>query len=78
MDHLPTKPHQLAGLFIILLVSWLLWSGLYKPLLIGLGIFSCLLSLWLGTRMGFFRHATDALTHMRSFVDEIAAESDGG
>jgi dienelactone hydrolase len=30
------------------------------------------------SHMGFFRHATDALAHMRSFIDEIAAESDGG
>ncbi|TDG13022.1 sodium:proton antiporter [Seongchinamella unica] len=39
------------------MISWLLWSGLFKPLLIGLGLFSCLLSLWLAKRMGFFRHA---------------------
>ena len=26
-------------------------------MLIGLGVFSCLVSLWLGKRMGFFRHA---------------------
>ena len=59
------KPHQLAGLFIILLISWLLWSGLYKPLLIGLGIFSCVLSLWLATRMGFFRHAMTLRSMLR-------------
>ncbi|QFU77837.1 sodium:proton antiporter [Halioglobus maricola] len=41
----------------ILFTCWLLWSGLYKPLLIGLGVFSSLLSLWLAQRMGFFRHA---------------------
>ncbi|RLQ22357.1 sodium:proton antiporter [Seongchinamella sediminis] len=39
------------------MASWLLWSGLFKPLLIGLGVFSCLLSLWLAKRMGAFRHA---------------------
>ena len=50
------RPIQLAGLFLTLLVSWLLWSGIYKPLLIGLGLFSCVLSLWLANRMGFFRH----------------------
>lgn len=48
---------QLIGAFVVLMISWLLWSGLYKPLLIGLGIFSCLLSLWLAKRTGFFRHA---------------------
>jgi multicomponent Na+:H+ antiporter subunit E len=41
----------------VLLFSWLLWSGIYKPLLVGLGLFSCLLSVWLAVRMGFFRHA---------------------
>ena len=51
------KPLQLAALLVILLVIWLLWSGIYKPLLIGLGIFSCLLSVWLAKRTGFFRHA---------------------
>ena len=50
------KPLQLLALLLILMISWLLWSGLYKPLLIGLGAFSCLLSLWLAQRMGFFRH----------------------
>ena len=39
-----------------LLVSWVLWSGIYKPLLLWLGLFSCLLSVWLAQRMGFFRH----------------------
>ena len=51
------KPWQLAALFLILMISWVLWSGIYKPLLIGLGVFSCLISLWLAKRMGFFRHA---------------------
>lgn len=43
-------------LLLILAISWLLWSGLYKPLLIGLGAFSCLLSAYMAHRMGFFRH----------------------
>lgn len=43
-------------LLLILGISWLLWSGLYKPLLIGLGAFSCLLSAYMAHRMGFFRH----------------------
>lgn len=34
--------------------AWLLWSGLYKPLLITLGVLSCLLVLVLSRRMGFF------------------------
>ena len=59
------KPAQLAALLLILVVSWLLWSGLYKPLLIGLGLFSCVLSVWLAQRMGFFRHAMPASAIIR-------------
>ncbi len=33
---------------------WLLWSGLYKPLLIILGIISCLLVFVLARRMAYF------------------------
>jgi multicomponent Na+:H+ antiporter subunit E len=43
-------------LLLILAISWLLWSGLYKPLVMGLGAFSCVLSAYLAHRMGFFRH----------------------
>lgn len=43
-------------LFLILAISWMLWSGLYKPLVLGLGAFSCALSVYLAQRMGFFRH----------------------
>ena len=48
---------QLVGLLLTLLVSWVLWSGIYKPLLLCLGLFSCLLSVWLAERLGFFQHA---------------------
>ncbi len=48
-------PAALAGLFIVLMIVWTLWSGMFKPLLIGLGLFSCLLCVWLAARMRFFR-----------------------
>ena len=48
-----------------LLVSWVLWSGIYKPLLLWLGLFSCLLSVWLAQRMGFFRHPMSLRTILR-------------
>lgn len=35
-------------------IAWLLWSGLYSPLLLFLGAFSCGLVLLLATRTGFF------------------------
>ena len=45
-------------LFLMLALAWLLWSGFYKPLLLSLGLFSCLLCLYLGARVGFFRKVT--------------------
>lgn len=44
-------PVKAALLFVVLLVTWLLWSGLFKPLIIGLGIVSCLLCVLLTHRM---------------------------
>ena len=46
------------GLLIILAVAWLLWSGFYKPILLGLGIFSCLLCVYIANRIGYFREVT--------------------
>lgn len=43
-------------LVLVLAIAWVLWSGLYKPLVLGLGAFSCLLSAFMAHRMGFFRH----------------------
>lgn len=43
-------------LILVLAISWVLWSGLYKPLVLGLGAFSCVLSAYMAHRMGFFRH----------------------
>lgn len=43
---------RLSILLLILASAWLLWSGIYKPLLLFLGAFSCLLSLYLAHRMG--------------------------
>ena len=41
-----------VGLFVLLCGSWLLLSGHYTPLLIGLGLASCALVLLLAYRMG--------------------------
>jgi multicomponent Na+:H+ antiporter subunit E len=40
-----------AGLFLVLFAIWLLWSGLYTPLIIGLGVVSCLVCVWITYRM---------------------------
>jgi multicomponent Na+:H+ antiporter subunit E len=46
------------SLLLVLIVAWLLWSGIYKPLLLGLGVFSCVLTVYLAHRVGFFRQAS--------------------
>ena len=38
----------------MLIIIWLLWSGIYTPLLIGLGALSCVLSTYVAHRVGFF------------------------
>lgn len=40
-----------ALLFVILLSVWLLWSGLFKPLIVGLGVISCALCVLVTYRM---------------------------
>lgn len=53
------------GLLVVLIAAWLLWSGIYKPILLGLGVFSCFLSLYLAHRIGFFREASGLHTIVR-------------
>jgi len=38
----------------LLIATWVLWSGYLSPLLLGLGAFSCLLTVWIVRRMGYF------------------------
>ncbi len=45
---------RMLVLLLALIAGWLLWSWLFKPLLLGLGLFSCLLVLYLARRMGYF------------------------
>lgn len=42
---------RFVSLSIFLMGLWLLMSGLFKPLLVGFGVVSCLVSVWLMTRM---------------------------
>jgi multicomponent Na+:H+ antiporter subunit E len=42
---------QKIGLFIALCVGWILWSGYFKPLLLGLGLASALVCSYLALRM---------------------------
>ena len=48
----------MAALALLLVAAWLLWSGIYKPLLLWLGAFSCVLSLYIAHRVGFFEQST--------------------
>ena len=49
-----TRWLRFAALLSLLMIAWLLWSGIYTPLLLGLGALSCVLSLYLAHRIGFF------------------------
>ncbi len=55
-------------LLIPLVAAWLLWSGLYKPLLLGLGIFSCVLTIYVKHRMEYFQTEMFALQFGRRLV----------
>lgn len=45
-------------LFALLIFAWLFWSGLYQPLLLILGAFSCMLTCYLAYRMRYFHDDT--------------------
>ena len=46
---------RVIWLMLALAATWLAWSGLFKPLLLGLGIASVALTLWLSQRMELTR-----------------------
>lgn len=48
-------------LLFSMIAAWLLWSGIYKTLLLALGAVSCLLCLWLARRMDYFDEELFAL-----------------
>ena len=55
MSDSPAKTTRLgkaALLALLLALAWLLWSGFYTPLLLGLGAFSCVMVIYLSHRMG--------------------------
>ena len=57
----PLPLRSMTILLVSLAAAWLLWSGLYKPLLLLLGAASCLLTFWLVRRMGYFDEELFAL-----------------
>ena len=50
-----------AGLLCVLIVIWLLWSGVYTPLMLVLGALSCVLSVYIAHRVGFFHREVFSL-----------------
>ena len=48
-------------LIAMLIAAWVLWSGMFKPLLLGLGALSCALAAWIAVRMSFFDSRVFAL-----------------
>ena len=59
---------RMLALLIPLVAAWLLWSGLYKPLLLGLGLFSCVLTIYIKHRMEYFQTEVFALQFGRRLV----------
>ena len=59
---------RVAIMAAFLVAAWLLWSGLYKPLLLSLGVFSCALTLYLLRRKGYFTDDTFAFRYSPSLL----------
>ena len=55
-------------LLLPLIAAWLLWSGIYKPLLLALGLFSCLLTIYIKHRMAYFETEVFALRFGRRLI----------
>ena len=48
------RPVRILFFLTLLAIAWLAWSGLFKPLLLALGVLSCLLTFLIVRRMGYF------------------------
>ena len=59
---------RMLVLLIPLVAAWLLWSGIYKPLLLGLGLLSCLLTIYVKHRMEYFQTEVFALRFGRRLI----------
>lgn len=59
---------RVLALLALLVAAWLLWSGMFKPLLLGLGLFSCLLTIYVTHRMGYFETDMFALRFGRRLL----------
>lgn len=61
MSLVSARMARILLLLSLLITAWLLWSGQFKPLLLALGAFSCLLVGYLTQRMGYFDNEVFAL-----------------
>lgn len=52
---------RMASLSLVLIAAWLLWSGFFKPLLLGLGLFSVFVTVLLAWRMNYFHSGLYAM-----------------
>ena len=59
---------RMAVLAALLAAAWLLWSGLFKPLLLVLGAVSCVLVVILAARMRLFDHDVFSLRYTGRLV----------
>lgn len=59
---------RMLALLVPLAAAWLLWSGIYKPLLLVLGAFSCLLTVYIKHRMKYFEADVFALRFGRRLI----------
>jgi len=59
---------RMVVLLVPLAAAWLLWSGIYKPLLLGLGVLSCLLTIYIKHRMNYFETDMFALRFGRRLL----------
>ena len=58
-----TPRYRKLILFFVLAAVWVLWSGLFQPLLLGLGLFSCFVVYLLVRRMGYLEDRLFALRY---------------
>ena len=73
---------HIVVLFLTLAVLWLLWSGLYLPLMLGLGLASVVLVVWLTRRLETIDHESvpthlgiKVITYWGWLVKEIVVSS---
>jgi multicomponent Na+:H+ antiporter subunit E len=59
---------RMLVLLLPLVAAWLLWSGIYEPLLLALGMFSCLLTIYIKHRMEYFQTEVFAMRVGRRLV----------